>query len=244
MERFASVVGNDWKDTAITITVISGLTVILPIGILWSRDRGYLKTFWGGVVIFAALGILVALYRHFGPSRNNAWDGSGTIGVVIALVLITLGYNWIRDGGPGVEHVPPDFKCDELVASLGKARQALPWFLEQVAKNVDGAYVKFALSTPNGSTEHIWAYVHSFRNDVFNVSLANDPYDQSQESTGRRDVPLADLEDWQVIYPDGRIRGAYSVLALFENFESRGKLSRRMRKQRAQFLDAVAADSI
>jgi uncharacterized protein YegJ (DUF2314 family) len=232
----------DWINVAITIAVIAGIFIVLPIGILWSRDRGHLKTFWGVVALLAALGILSALFHHFGPGRGYPWETSGTIGVVIALVLIWLGAIWIRDGGPGIEHVPPDFKCEELSASIGKAREAIPWFLEQVAKNIDGAFVKFPLRTPNGGTEHIWAYVHSFRDGLFNVSLANDPYDRSQSPDGRRDVALADVEDWQVMYPDGRIKGCYSVLAVLANYESRGKLSRRMRRQRAQFIDAAGRD--
>ena len=40
--------------------------------------------------------------------------------------------------------------------------------------------------------------------------------------------------------PDGRIRGGYSLRALFEHVERAGiRLTRTMRKQRAQFLDAV-----
>lgn len=42
------------------------------------------------------------------------------------------------------------------------------------------------------------------------------------------------------MYPDGRIKGAWSVIALLRHFESRGKLTRRMREQRTHLIDAGA----
>jgi uncharacterized protein YegJ (DUF2314 family) len=153
--------------------------------------------------------------------------------------MIVMGWKWLVYDGPGIEDTPMDFQCDELKASVGKARAAMPWFLEQVDKNVDGAFVKFPLKTPNGLLEHIWGYVHGFRNGVFNVSIANDPIDKDQDSSGRRDVAADDVEDWQIMYPDGRIKGAYSLIALFDHFQANGKpLSRRMQQQKAQLVDA------
>ena len=120
-----------------------------------------------------------------------------------------------------------------------KARATLPEFLPHVEKGVDGAFVKFPLSTPQGNTEHIWGYVHFYKDGRFNVSLANAPYDPQQPADGRRDVPIGDVEDWQIMQPDGRIRGAHSLIALFRYHEARGvKLTPKMRKQKASLIDA------
>jgi len=108
-----------------------------------------------------------------------------------------------------------------------------------VGKNVDEAYIKFPLKTPTGINEHIWAYVHFFRDDLFNVSLSNDYIDEQQVTTGRRDVQLSQVEDWQIIEPDGRIKGLHSFIALFRYHENRGlKLSPKMKKQKALLIDA------
>lgn len=226
----------DWVEVAKTIAAIAAIFLVLPVVLLKARDKGHLKTGFGVLAVLAGLGIAGALVNHFGPGYGASWDASGWVGVGLSALLLFLGVRWIRHGGPGIEHVPPDFQCEELKASVGKARAALPWFLEQVDKNVEGAYIKFPLRTVGGTTEHIWAYVHTFKNGAFNVALANRPFDPGQESAGRFDVPLEEVEDWQVMYPDGRIRGAYSVLALLEHFESRGKLTRRMRVQRELFI--------
>jgi len=149
-----------------------------------------------------------------------------------------ISWRYIRRGGAGIEDTPVDFTCRELVEAVTLARASLPYFLEQVDKNVDGAYIKFPLQTPRGATVHIWAYVHSFRDSKFNVSLANKPYGDLEE-TGRRDVSVHEIEDWQIIQQDGKIKGAYSLIALFQNRKNQGKsLTPRMKRQKAQLLDA------
>jgi len=107
-------------------------------------------------------------------------------------------------------------------------------------RHEDGAYVKFPLRTDAGVTEHIWAYVHHYADGIFNVSLANTPHTQKGDVETRRDVPEADVEDWQIMTRDGRIRGGYTLRALFEHVDANGiHLNRTMRKQRAQFTDAI-----
>jgi uncharacterized protein YegJ (DUF2314 family) len=96
------------------------------------------------------------------------------------------------------------------------------------------------MKTPQGLTEHIWGYVHFFKEGHLNVSLANEPIDEKAEKEGRRNVSIEDVEDWQLMQPDGKIQGAYSLIALFQFCERQGKaLSPRMKKQKAQLLDAT-----
>lgn len=219
------------------VAAIVLIFVVLPVVLLKAKDRGRLKTAFGVLAILAGLGLAAALVdRHF-LGNARAWDLAGGIGAASVPVLLFLGGRWILHGGPGIEHVPPGFTCPELEASVDKAQATLPWFIGQVERNVDGAFVRFALKTPGGMTEHIWGYVHSHRDGVFNVSLANVPFDPDASAQGRRDVPRAEVEDWQIMLPDGRIRGAYSLRALFEHFEAKGRLTHRMREQRRQLVD-------
>ncbi|MGF1657606.1 MAG: hypothetical protein ACFCU3_11595 [Verrucomicrobiales bacterium] len=52
---------------------------------------------------------------------------------------------------------------------------------------------------------------------------------------GRRDVPREEVEDRQTMDANGAIRGAYSVIALFEYWERQGKaLPPMMKLQKAQ----------
>ena len=94
------------------------------------------------------------------------------------------------------------------------------------------------MQTPQGLTEHIWGYVHFYRDRQFNVSLANDPIDEKAEKDGRRNIPMDQVEDWQIMKSDGKIRGAYILIALFEYRQREGEpLSPRMKKQKAQLIE-------
>lgn len=235
-------------DTIIAIIVIVAVVIGLPVLILWLRDRTgrrplsriALNRMLGSLALFMGITIIGwVVYNQFHPTEEFRRNNRSIVQLLGPIAMIYVGWKWLTDQGPGIEETPPDFDCDELRASVGRARANMHWFLDQVERNVDGAFIKFPIETPNGLLEHIWAYVHSFREGSFNVSLANDPFDEDQESSGRRDVRLEDVEDWQIMYPDGRIKGAYSLIALFENYESSGKkLTPKMRKQKAQLIDA------
>jgi len=158
---------------------------------------------------------------------------------VVAVAFLLVGWRWLRYQGLGIEDSPPDLKCQELADSVVQAKQTMQYFLDQVGKNVDRAFVKFPLKTKGGFTEHIWAYVHSYRDGQFNVSLANQPIDHTESQLGRRDVLREDVEDWPIMHPDGKIKGAFSTVALFRYRENHGqKLSPKMRKQKEQLIDA------
>ena len=196
----------------------------------------------GAVALLAGIAIGAwFIYNLFSPAPEFKGGFRSVFQFIIPIACIVVGWKWLRYEGKGVEEMtPPNLTCPELERSIVAAKESMPYFLEQVNKNVDGAYIKFPLTTPNGLTEHIWAYVHSFRDGRFNVTLANTPYDAKQSSEGRRDVPKADVEDWQIMHPDGRIKGAHSLIALFRYHENRGvKLTPKMMKQKAQLVDAT-----
>jgi uncharacterized protein YegJ (DUF2314 family) len=175
------------------------------------------------------------VYNQFWPTEEFKSGFRSVFQLLLPIGFLVLGWRWMRYEGKGIEEViPPDLRCAELDASVEEARASLPEFIREVEKGIDGAFVKFPLHTPQGRIEHIWAYVHFYKDGRFNVSLANEPVDRQQESEGRRDVVAADVEDWQLMARDGTIRGAYSLVALFKYWERQGKpLSPLMKKQKA-----------
>ena len=179
------------------------------------------------------------IYNQIWPTEEFKTGFRSVFQLVLPIACIAVGWRWLRYDGKGIEEVvPPDLKCPELEAATMKAQSTLPVFLAEVEKGIDGAFIKFPMHTPKGLTEHIWAYVHFYKDGQFNVSLANTPIDEKAEADGRRNVPRGDVKDWQIMARDGRIRGAYSLIALFEHCQREGKLlSPRMKKQKAQLLD-------
>lgn len=197
---------------------------------------------------FGVLAFLIGLalsgwfiYNQFWPTEEFKSGFRSVFQLAVPIACLVVGWNWMRYKGKGIEEViPPDLKCPELEASVEKAKATMPQFITEVEKGIDGAFIKFPLHTPLGLIEHIWAYVHFHKDDRFNVSLANEPIDDQQKSEGRRDVSVEDVEDWQIMSPDGAIRGAYSLIALFEYWERHGKpLSPQMKRQKSQ-LQSIA----
>jgi len=199
------------------------------------------KRVLGAISFITGLAILVWFaYNLVWPTHEFKRSFRSLAQLVVPLAMVRYGWRWLRDTGPGIETVQIDPMCPELVASVEKAKKTMPAFLSAVSQHVDNAYVKFSIVTDTGVTEHIWAYVHHYGDGVFNVSLANSPYTQKGQTQTRRDVRESEVEDWQIMTSDDRIKGAYSLRALFEHLERNGaRLNATMRKQRAQFLDAI-----
>lgn len=181
------------------------------------------------------------IYNQIWPTEEFKSGFRSVFQLILPIAFLVVGWKWVRYEGKGIEEIiPPDFEFPELETSIRAARASMPSFLAEVDKGIDGAYIKFPMLTPQGITEHIWAYVHFFRDGQFNVSLANEPFDAQQSSEGRRNIPVENVEDWQIMQSDGRIRGAYSLIALFQYHEMRGyKFSPRMKKQKDQLVDIL-----
>jgi uncharacterized protein YegJ (DUF2314 family) len=190
-----------------------------------------------GVLAFGIgiIGIGWFIYNQIWPTEEFNKSFRSILQLAAPLACLVMGWNWMRYEGKGIEEViPPDLTCLGLGKATEKARSTLPGFIKEVEKGIDGAYIKFPLLTLGGITEHIWAYVHFYKENRFNVSLANIPIDEEQSSEGRRNVSVQDVEDWQIMSPDGSIRGAYTLIALFEYWEGQGnRLSPLMKRQKA-----------
>jgi uncharacterized protein YegJ (DUF2314 family) len=203
------------------------------------------KRILGAVSLLMGAALLVWFtYNLFRPTADFKANFRSGFQVILPLAMLWYGWRWLNDGGPGIETLQIDPQAPELVASVREARRTMPAFLEAVQRHADQTYLKFPLTTDAGVTEHIWAYVHHYADGVFNVSLSNTPYTQTAAIENRRDIREGDVEDWQILLPNGSIQGGYSLRALFDHVERKGiRLNKTMRKQRAQFLDAAARQS-
>jgi uncharacterized protein YegJ (DUF2314 family) len=198
------------------------------------------KRLLGAVALLMGLTILGWFaYNLLRPTPQFEASYRSVFQLIVPVAMVWYGWRWLADIGPGIGTLQIDPNAPELLASVEQAKRTMPTFLKAVQAHQDGAYVKFPLATDSGTTEHIWAYVHHYADGIFNVSLANSPCTQKGPIESRRDVPEEHVEDWQIMMPDGRIDGGFSLRALFEHVERNGiHLNRTMRKQRAQFVEA------
>ena len=157
---------------------------------------------------------------------------------LVPIVVILYGWSWLSDPGQGVEKQQVDFESPELLEAGKRAINTLPYFVEQVRRHIDGAYVRFAFVSDEEPAERMRGYVHHYENGVFNVSPVNEPYAKKRDFGRRRDVPESAVGDWQIIQDDGRIKGAHTYVGVFQYLERTGVwLNRALRKQKTLLVD-------
>lgn len=230
----------------LAVVVVSlGSMVGLAAFILWLKDRpGFIgrsvKAVLGLIAVFIGLAILVWVAILIVSSEVDVWSIPRIIfGLGIPVSLVALGWLWIRGDEPGIQDQDIDFDSPELRDSVAQARAELPRFIELVRQEQGEAYIKFPFVTDRDVTEHMWAFVHRYANGAFDVSVADEPYTHKGEFEMRRQISESDIEDWQVLRPDGKVSGAFSMIASFRYLESKGvRFNRLMRKQKAQLIDA------
>ena len=233
-------------DNIIAIAFIIVLFIGIPVLILWLRDRskfagGIVTRLFGLVTLLSGVALLIFIFYSFFKSTPSfgAESLKYLFWLLFPIGFIAFGWKWLNDSGPGIEDHNIDFDSPELITSVEKAKATLPFFIDNVKKHMDGAYLKFPFQTDEDITEHVWAYVHHYENRSFNVSMVNEPYSQKGEYEQRVDVPEKDVEDWQIMYPDGKIKGGYSYIGALEYLERKGiRFNRTLTDQKNQLIDA------
>jgi uncharacterized protein YegJ (DUF2314 family) len=236
-------------ESLLDIFLIAGILILgsfaLAAFILWLKDRpGFIgrsvQVALGMVVLTIGLAILAFAGYLIATSKLDLWSIPRIVfGVGLPISMIAIGWLWMRGDESGVEDQEIDYDSPELRDSVLQARARLPEFVEHVRRDGENASIKFPFVTDQGVTEHLWAYVHGFNDGMFNVSLLNEPYTHEGELADEYSVPDSALEDWQILHSDGRVSGAFSMIASFRYLERKGvRLNRLMRKQKAQLIDA------
>lgn len=233
-------------DTLIATAFILLLFIGVPVLVLVIRDRfklagGAVTRAFGLIVFISGLAMISLLLYNLIDSSKSINDVKliHIFWLIFPVGFMFFGWRWMRDIGPGIEEFYIDFESPELTTSIKKAKEQLPLFIEEVAKDIDRAYIKFPFSTDTDNTEHIWAYVHHYNNGQFNVSIVNDLDTQKGAFEARMSVPEKDVEDWQIIYPNGMIKGGYSYIGAIKYLKREGiRFNRTLKDQESKLIDA------
>mgnify|MGYP002622961156 CR=1 FL=1 len=158
--------------------------------------------------------------------------------LVAAMVGILLLRRWLAShpfGLPPLDVSPDDPLMKEAEA---RARRALPTFLELVPHHPGSCYVKFAFESDSGAVEHLWARVEGAEADGFAVRVETPPALHDGPFEPERTIPRSAVEDWQVELEDGRIRGGYTLHAMFAiHRRDLGDVPKRFAEHEARYVD-------
>jgi hypothetical protein len=234
---------------SILLGCLAFIALVVFVGLIhWAGDQdGLLRA-----IVNVGVGSVIALWgliRLGGfvynlPHKLSLPDASAAVldtifdQFVVPVVVVLYGWSWIADPGSGIEAQDVDSESPELLEAGKRAGNTLPYFLDQVRRHMDEAYIRFSRVTDEGQAYDMWGYVHHYENGVFNVSPVNELYSKKREFGKRIDVPESAVEDWQIIQDDGRIKGAHTYVGAFQYLERTGVwLNRTLRKQKTLLVD-------
>ena len=140
----------------------------------------------------------------------NVWDDD----VIEAL---------LRPGGPDSFSEPSNATViavsgddPDMIEAVAEARDRWPEFVEAFHERREGEW--FSVKVPvtvDGVTEFIWVEVTGIEPEYIHGTLGNDPVDLGGLKMGDVvEVPVAELNDWSIRYPDGDSHGMFTLEAI------------------------------
>lgn len=129
-----------------------------------------------------------------------------------------------------------------MVAALEQARRTWSAFLRLYPEHSQTTIVKFRLRTPAGEIENVWGDLLDLTSEQATVSLRTPPVGKIEIPDPKMTVPVADIVDWQIMFPDGTLRGGFTQQATFHILErDHGRLSRKFTEQLARYRELEAS---
>ena len=176
--------------------------------------------------------LLVALGRRLGW----AWWVT-TAAVIVGAVCVHMLFDRLLSGAPrhlGAAAVSNDDPL--MLAAIAEAKRSWPKFLELFAAHPRDSIVKFRLTTKAGEIENVWGDLLELSADSATVYLRTLPVGEADIPDRRMRIPAGDIVDWQVMVPDGSLRGGFTQQATFRIIErEQGTLPRQYADQLGRY---------
>ena len=143
-----------------------------------------------------------------------------TLVAVLALTAV-LGLWIARRRRPRVTAIDP--QSPEWQAAVSRARADLPLLRELFRAHPETTLVKVAVATASGSREHVWARLVAVGADTLTAVIVTPMLHPPAGVDDELVLPVAELEDWHVLLPDGRIRGSFTTRAQIQVCRATGQ---------------------
>ena len=140
---------------------------------------------------------------------------------------------FIRRYWAGADFPPlPTDPADPLMAEARtKARATLEQFRSLYPANKERALAKICLVTSSGTPEYLWGTVKNLESDRIELFLITPPVTHDGWLQRLVEVPLAELEDWQITDSEERVLGGFTERAMLQIAKQRwGKLPKKLQQ--------------
>ena len=147
-------------------------------------------------------------------------DFLSTFAIPIGVALGVL-WAWARNRGQMHVVTPTDVNDPRWTEAIARARRTLPEMRALYEEWGSEMYVKYPLSTKAATIEHVWGRLLSLSAEEMQVTLETPPT-HAPVGAAPFVVPVSDLEDWQLVLPDSKIRGGFTTRAQIEIAKTTG----------------------
>jgi hypothetical protein len=107
---------------------------------------------------------------------------------------------------------PVDINDPIWLGAIAAAKASREEMLKLHSLHGSDVFVKYPLRAKNGEIEHVWGPLLESTNDSMKVGLATPPVG-GLDNEPPFILGAYDLEDWQLVLPDGMVRGGYTTQA-------------------------------
>lgn len=175
--------------------------------------------------------LLVALGRRFG------WAWWVTTGAVVAgAICVHVLFERLFAGSKHLGAAAVSNDDPLMLSALEEAKRTWPQFQLLFATHPKDSLVKFRLTTKTGDIENVWGDLLELAAETATVYLRTLPVGDADISSRRMSIPVTDIIDWQVMVPDGSLRGGFTQQATFRIIErEEGTLSPKFTEELARY---------
>lgn len=213
---------------------VSGLLVLATLGL--SQPRRFTWAIDLAATGLAVLLLVACAYQLWQKPTQKGLGAAVAWFLVAAWLLRKVFFPSIP---PVLQHSPDD---PLMLAAKEKARASLSTFRTLFQRSPSECSAKFPVLTDTGTTEYLWAQVTAWEGDKLTLQYLTPPVTQEAPMPASAVRSEAELVDWLVELPEGRLRGGFSHRAMLDVIKRDSEwpswgLLRRLGKQERQFVD-------
>jgi uncharacterized protein YegJ (DUF2314 family) len=166
------------------------------------------------------LQIVVALTIWFGLSLLNLHWGIRLGAILGGAVLVHFVWEFFfRDPFLYLGAMPIDPNDPLMLQAVDRAKMTFPKFLEVFPNHKSDSTVRFRFETDTGTVENLWGDLLDFNDESATVFLRTPPIDHNGDLDRTMTIKRDQINDWQVEFRDGTLRGGYTNVAMLKIYE-------------------------
>jgi uncharacterized protein YegJ (DUF2314 family) len=166
------------------------------------------------------LHIIVALALWFGLAYFDLHWGIKLTAIVVGAFLVHFVWeNFIYNPFLYLGAMPVSSDDPLMLEAVETGKSTFSKFMEIYSDHKSDSTVRFRFETDTGAIENLWGDLLEIDDNTATVYLRTPPIHHNGELERKMTIERDQINDWQVEFPDGTLRGGYSNRAVFKIYE-------------------------